>query len=134
MHSLRTRLSVSLLALLVVALAYACSSSNSSPTTPTPTPPAGGGGANPADVTITITGMNGDQSYSPNPAVVAAGQTVAWKNADSVTHTATADGGSFNTGNIAPGATSAPITMATTGAFAYHCAIHPTMTGSLTVQ
>jgi plastocyanin len=135
MHSLRTRLSISLLALLVVALAYACSSSNPySPTTPTPAPPAGSGSSNPADVTITIAGMYGDQSYSSVSVAVKAGQTVAWKNADSVTHTATADGGAFNTGSISPGATSTPITMATAGAFNYHCAIHPSMTGSLTVQ
>ena len=77
--------------------------------------------------------MNGGQSYSPNPATVRVGQTVAWKNADSVTHTATANGGAFNTGNIAAGATSNPIAMTTAGSFAYLCTIHPSMVGSLTV-
>ena len=77
--------------------------------------------------------MNGSQSFSPNPATVKVGQTVAWKNADAITHTATANGGAFNTGNIAAGATSSPVMMSTAGSFDYHCSIHPTMVGTLTV-
>jgi len=92
--------------------------------------PTGGGAA---DVVITINGMNGALSFSPNPASVQVGQTVAWHNGDSLTHTATADGGGFNTGNIAGGATSVPIAMGSVGAFGYHCNIHPSMTGTLNV-
>ena len=51
----------------------------------------------------------------------------------SVLETATANAGGFNTGNIAPGVTSAPITMNTTGALDYRCTIHPSMVGTLTV-
>ena len=103
-------------------------SSGSSPTSPTT---MGASGAT-ADVTITIVGMNGAQSFSPNPATVRVGQTVAWRNADSVTHTATASG-VFDTGSIGRNATSAPITMRTAGSVAYLCAIHPSMTGTLNV-
>lgn len=95
--------------------------------------PSGGGGGGGADVVITINGMNGGNSFSPNPASVQVGKTVAWHNADSLTHTATQDGGGFNTGNISGGATSAPITMNSVGAFGYHCNIHPSMTGTLNV-
>lgn len=122
--------------LLAVGMLSACGS-NSSPSAPTtiPTPPAGGGGGGgAADVTITITGMNADQSFSPSPASVRVGQTVAWRNADSIVHTATADGGTFDTGNIAPGATSTPVMMSAAGTFGYHCRIHPSMVGSLSVQ
>ena len=86
-----------------------------------------------ADVTINIVGMNGANSYSPNPANVTAGQTVSWHNSDSITHTATQTGGGFSTGNIAAGATSSPITINTQGDLAYHCTIHPTMVGALHV-
>lgn len=96
-----------------------------------PMNPGGGGGG--ADVTITITGMNGSSSYSPSPDTVLVGQTVAWHNADATTHTATANGGAFNTGNVGGGGTSAAIPMNTVGTFAYHCSIHPTMTGTLVV-
>ncbi len=119
---------------LSVVLVAACGNSNS-PSSPTPAPsPSSGGASSTADVTITIVGMNGGQSYSPNPATVKVGQTVSWRNADGVAHTATADGGGFNTGSIAPGATSAPILMATAGSLAYHCAFHPTMVATLAVQ
>lgn len=87
-----------------------------------------------ADVTIQIIANNGAMSFSPNPATVTVGQTVAWRNTQSQTHTATANGGAFNTGNIAPGATSAPDSMTATGAFPYRCSIHPSMTGTLQVN
>jgi plastocyanin len=77
--------------------------------------------------------MNGSQSFSPNPANVRVGQTVAWRNADSLAHTATADSRSFDTGTIGRNATSAPITMSSAGALPYHCALHPSMTGTLNV-
>jgi plastocyanin len=93
----------------------------------TPSPAATGG----ADVTITVNSMNGAQSFSLDPGPVKVGQTVAWRNADSTTHTAT--GSSFDTGSIPPGATSAPITFSTAGNLAYHCSIHPSMVGTLSV-
>jgi plastocyanin len=97
---------------------------------PMPTPVPVGGGAQ-ADVTITINGMSGGMSFSPNPAAVKAGQTVAWRNADSISHTATGTG--FDTGTIPGGTTSAPITFTATGNLDYHCTIHPSMVGTLSV-
>jgi plastocyanin len=119
-----------ILAVLALGGAVACggSSYGSNPTPmPTPTPAPGAS----ADVTITIRGMQGSNSYSPNPGTVKAGQTVAWHNADSTAHTAT--GAGFDTGPIAGGSTSAPIRFSTAGTLDYHCSIHPTMVGSLTV-
>ena len=99
-----------------------------------PSPPAGGGtttttGA--ADVTITIMGMDGANSFAPNPGAVAVGKTVAWHNADSVGHTATGNG--FDTGLIAPGGTSSPIPFDNAATYAYRCTVHPSMTGLLKV-
>lgn len=93
------------------------------------------GPTTPADVTINIVGNNGSNSYSPSPDTISVGQTVAWHNNDSMTHTATSvSGTAIGTGGIAPGATSAPVAMNTGGTFNYHCTIHPTMTGVLVVQ
>ena len=88
-----------------------------------------------ADVTVTIIANNTNMSYSPNPANVRVGQTVAWKNNGGDIHTATGDGGTpiFNTGNIADGSTSAAITISTAGDLTYHCQRHPTMVGTLHV-
>ncbi len=115
------------LAAVALVAVQACGSSYS------PTSPGGGGGGT-ADVTITIVANSGSSSFSPNPGTVPVGKTVAWRNADSATHDIVADSGSFNTGTIAPGSTSSPIMMGTAGSFSYHCSIHPTMTGTLTVQ
>jgi len=62
------------------------------------------------------------------------GQTIAWRNGDSITHTATQDSGGFNTGSIAAGATSTATMMNTAGTFAYHCTLHPGMVGTINVQ
>jgi plastocyanin len=99
---------------------YGSSSTPSSPTTTTPPPNA---------VTINIVGQNGNLSFSPNPAA-AGGHTVVFKNTDSIPHQVVLNDGSINTGVIAPGATSAPVQMPSTGTN-YHCAIHPTMIGAI---
>jgi len=99
----------------------------SAPTTPSPV--TSGGGAT-AATTISIVATNGAQSFSPNPANITTGTTFAWKNNDTVTHHIVFDDGSADSGNLAPGATSAVLTLASNGA-RYYCTIHPTMVGSI---
>jgi plastocyanin len=125
---MRTRL-LSGAALAVVLAAWACggsSYSNPSPVVPTPTPGGGGG----AGTTIAILGDRGANSFNPNPGTVSQGATVAWTNTDGTTHRIVMNDGSLDTGNIAPGQTSAALTMLTDGGN-YHCSIHPTMVGSI---
>ena len=95
----------------------------------TPTTPV-----TPADVTVSIQGQLGTQSYAPNPINMRVGQTIAWRNADTIAHTATGDAGGFNTGVLNGGATSNPTAMMTAGSFTYHCTIHPGMIGTVVVQ
>lgn len=122
------------LLLIAVALPGCGSSSYSNPMSPSPTPsPSAGPAPVAATLTIRIVAMDGDKSFAPNPSSIAAGQTVAFYNADSVVHRIAANGGAFDSGNINPGATSAPMTMSSHGAFAYRCTIHPTMIGTLNV-
>jgi len=97
---------------------------------PTGTGNTGGG----ADKTISIVSDSGSNAYSPNPDTVSVGQTVSWRNTRSVSHTSTANGGAWDTGLIAPNATSAPIAMNAAGSFGYHCTVHPTMVGTLVVK
>jgi plastocyanin len=104
----------------------ACGSESSSPAAPT--------ASTAADVTVTIQGNNGSNSYAPDPVGMRVGQTIVWRNADSVTHTATQDSGGFNTGTVTSGATSAATMMNTAGTFTYHCTIHPGMVGTINVQ
>jgi len=116
---------VGLLVVLGAVAMYGCKDKKKNPMAP--------GGS--ADVTITIVARNGSSSFSPNPANVTVGQTVAWRNSATggMTHTATQVGGGFNTGNIANGSTSSPITISSSGDLAYECSIHPDMTGTLHV-
>jgi plastocyanin len=118
----RSTIGFSLLAVTLALAGSACGSS--SPSAPTTS----------ADVTINMLGDRGNQSYTPNPATVRVGQTVAWQNTDSTAHDATQDGGRFATPTVNAGATSTPITMSTAGTFTYHCTIHPGMVGTITVQ
>lgn len=98
--------------------------------------PVGPGGGGTADVLITIqsgSSLAGASAYSPNPATLLAGQTVAWKNNDAMTHTATAGDAAFNV-SVAAGATSSPITVAA-GTHSYVCAVAGhNMTASLTAN
>jgi plastocyanin len=99
--------------------------SSGPPTTPTPPP-----GGSSEIVTITITGVKGAQSFSPNPATCPAGQRVVFQNADVVAHRVVLDDRSVDTGDIAPGASSAPQALGAVSK-SYHCSLHPSMVGSL---
>lgn len=72
-------------------------------------------------------------AFAPQTVTVHVGDTVTWSNSDARSHTATADGGSFDTGTIANG-TSKTVTFSTAGAFGYHCSIHPQMTATVVVE
>ena len=70
--------------------------------------------------------------YAPDPVRVQAGGKVIWLNQDSATHTATADDGSFDTGQIDEGKLKSE-TFKQPGTFTYHCEIHPQMHGTIEV-
>jgi plastocyanin len=104
-------------------------SATPSPTSsPTPAPTPG-----PSVVVIEIVGDRRNMSFSPASVSLRVGQQVRWHNADTIVHTATQDGGGFDTGLIRPGANSAPVTVTTLGRLAYHCEVHPDMVGALSV-
>jgi len=95
------------------------------PVTPTPTPTPQNG-----VVTINVVFENGAQSFAPNPATLPAGQTVVWHNIDRVTHRVVLNNGSIDTGNLAAGASSQPMSI-NSGGGPYHCSIHPSMVGTI---
>ncbi len=71
--------------------------------------------------------------FRPATITVAAGDTVTWTSSSSAPHTVTADNGSFDSGDVVAGGTYKH-TFTTPGVtVAYHCSIHPYMTGSVTV-
>ena len=79
-------------------------------------------------------GANTALTYIPATITVIVGQnnTVSFVNKDSAVHTVTADDGSFNSGDIAQGATWT-YTFNTPGTFTYHCIYHQWMKGTVVV-
>jgi plastocyanin len=73
-----------------------------------------------------------DFAYSPDPVTIEEGGKVIWINQDSAPHTATADDGSFDTGELEEGKLKSE-TFKEPGEFTYHCEIHPTMHGTVRV-
>ena len=105
---------------------------SSTPTQPTPQPtpaPAPGGGGT-ATTTVTILGDRGAQSFTPNPSPGAQGEMLVFRNTDSQVHRIVFNDNSFDTGDIAPGASSTGRAIPSNGAN-YHCSLHPGMIGAI---
>ncbi len=134
MHQ-RFRLAVALAVLGAVACggggsSYPTSSSGTGGSNGTPPPP-------PPTTSTTASITIADYSFTPDSISIKSGTTVIWTNTGAVAHTATADDGSFDSGQLAGssggggyGGGSSGGTYSTTfamaGTFAYHCTNHPT--------
>ena len=75
-----------------------------------------------------------DFAFDPAAATVGAGGKVTWTNADSVDHTVTFDDATVQSSGMLKTGVPFSVTFAAAGSFAYHCAIHPSMTGTVTVS
>jgi plastocyanin len=141
---MRRPAALSLAAFAVFALA-ACSSGGSTPapaaTTGDATPvvseapadsPAAGASCAASSESGGVAVEIADFTFMPGDAQASVGATVAWTNSDTAPHTATMDDGSCATGSIASGA-SAALVFNAAGTYAYHCAIHPNMKGTVTI-
>ena len=74
-----------------------------------------------------------DFQFAPASITVDVGDTVTWSNAGPTAHSATATGGSFDTGIFSEGQ-SRSHTFDQAGTFAYICTPHPQMKGTVTVR
>ena len=82
-------------------------------------------------VDITMVGVA--EGFAPPTVTVAAGTEVTWTNVDVLTHTATADDGSFDSGNLGV-SESFSLVLDEPGTYPYFCSIHPSMVGELVVE
>ena len=73
-----------------------------------------------------------DFAYDPDPVTIEEGGKVIWMNRDSAPHTATADDGSFDTGDLDEGKLKSE-SFKEAGEYPYFCEIHPTMRGVVEV-
>ena len=119
---LRVALASVVVALVLLAVA-GCGSSGSTDGTGTST-----GGATTTGTSVTIK----DFAFSPASVDIKVGESVTWTNEDSATHNVEGDGG-ISSGDLANGQTYTK-TFDTAGTYAYKCAIHPNMTGTVVVK
>lgn len=103
---------------------YTAPSGSSVPATPTG--PSGGSSTasvncpNPCKIIIKNSQFGNGQTI-----IIAKGTTVQWVNQDDTTHTATSTTNVWDTGILAPGTSSKPVTFSSDGNFPYFCQVHP---------
>jgi plastocyanin len=91
------------------------------------------GGSSSVSIAPGAADPNNDLSFDPPQINVPTGSIVSWTNTDSIQHTVTSnEEGLFDAGPISPGDTFENV-FDSAGEFGYHCAIHPFMTGVVTV-
>ena len=101
----------------------------------------GGGSSTKSGTTSTTSGSGGGTSitisnfmFQPMSLTVAPGATVSVTNKDSATHTLTATGGQFNTGDVDQNQTKTFTAPMKPGTYHYICNIHQYMMGSIIVK
>jgi len=89
-----------------------------------------------ADADVSMLEPDADEAMSwvfePLQVSIQAGQAITWTNTGAVGHTATAAGGTFDTGLLAPGE-SKTVALAAPGTYEYLCTPHPWMKGTIIV-
>lgn len=113
----------------ILMISNSCSKSTAYNTPNTGNTGGTGGTGGPGTNQVFIQGM----AFNPASITVTAGTTITWTNKDAVAHTVTSDSNAFDSGTVKSGATFS-FTFATAGTYAYHCAIHPSMVASVTVN
>ena len=128
-RTLRLTLSAAVLALVVLALLVVAGCGSSGGTGGNTGNTGGSGGTTSGGGTdVTIANF----AFSPASLEVKVGDTVTWTNEDSAVHDVQGDGG-ISSGKLNQGDTYAKKFDAA-GSFAYKCAIHPSMTGTIVVK
>jgi len=87
-----------------------------------------------------ILGIDGDNSYSPNPIEINVDQTVTWYNGDTISHTVTSgqdgdedEGSLFDSDAIIPNQHYS-VTFNEPGKYYYYCVYHPSVVGEVKVE
>ena len=73
-------------------------------------------------------------AYSPSEIIIKKGDSVTWKNYDSVEHTVTSDIGDFLNSELFGQGESYTMTFTEAGDYNYHCTPHPYMKGRIIVK
>ena len=74
----------------------------------------------------------GPNYFTPSQITINVGDTVVWRNTDTMAHTVTADNGAFDSGTMQPNAAYSR-NFTTPGTYSYRCIFHSGMVGTITV-
>ena len=140
---MKTKISIPVIFIALTFVLASCSAATTAVSTPMSMPPVPTNtplpNVPPAPTNTPVPGVSGTvdvtiQNFAFNPPsiTIKVGTTVRWTNQDSATHSVTSDTGVWDSGNVAHGATYSRV-FDTVGTFAYHCAIHPSMKGTVIV-
>ena len=72
-------------------------------------------------------------AFAPTQLTIPVGTTVTWKNTDDATHTSTSGDEAWQSGRLAAGEQFS-FMFDEAGEFTFFCSIHPSMTGTITVE
>ena len=122
---------VAVLAALLAPTACGSGSGSGGATPPSTSTPSAASGSAAASGGSTVE-IN-DFMFMPATLTVPVGTTVTWKFDDSTQHTVSANDNSFASSPMASGQTFTH-TFTSAGTVAYHCSIHPFMTGTIIVK
>jgi plastocyanin len=111
----------------ILTMAYSCTKSSMDSITGTNSGSKSSDGPGTNEVWIQ------DMAFKPPTIIINAGTTIKWTNKDAVTHDVTSTTGLFGSGPLNNGGTFS-YTFSSSGTYAYYCTIHPSMTGSVTVN
>jgi len=130
----RMRIRIASLAIVTAALVAAGCSSDAEPSaeSESESPRAGGTEAPPPSFDGPTISIEGFAFSALDP--VAPGTEIGVVNLDGAEHTLTADDGLFNTGGVGAGTAASFTAPDAPGTYTFICNIHPTMTGSFTVE
>jgi plastocyanin len=128
-----------------LGLSGSCGGSDAPTDTQNPPPPA----TAPNDISIAVGASQlTTTAFSPNPKVISLGSSttvaVRWVNTDitggdytsgtATSHNIASDNGAFATSGPLGGNATYSVNLTATGSYPYHCAIHPNMVGTVTVN
>ena len=94
---------------------------------------AAAGPCAPSDAAGTVSVKIANFAFDPATVTAKVGDVISWTNNDNVQHTATIDSNDTCTTPALAQNASAGITFSLAGSYAFHCKIHPQMTGKIEV-
>jgi plastocyanin len=126
------RLAALSMALSTVLLLAACSGNGGTATTG----PGGGGSAPCTDSTgtTTVSATVANNTWTPGTVTASVGDVITWANSDSVPHKVALDDGSCAMAANIPGGGSKSLVFSVAGTYPFHCAVHSSMKGTITIS